>query len=46
LASMLTGYTIELNEVEGITDRSGDSRSRSKEIEKTTDTSALADLFK
>jgi N utilization substance protein A len=45
LASMLTGYTIELNEVEGITDRSTDS-GESKETAKTTDTSALADLFR
>lgn len=43
LASMLTGYTIELNEIEGITTRSDDS---SKESVKTTDTTALADLFK
>jgi len=46
LASMLTGYTIELNEVEGITDRTGESGNKSKDMEKTTDTSALADLFK
>jgi len=45
LASMLTGYTIELNEVEGIAERQVDS-SRSSEIEKTTDTTALSDLFK
>jgi len=45
LASMLTGYAIELNEIEGITDRQASS-SDNKEIEKTTDTSALADLFK
>jgi N utilization substance protein A len=45
LASMLTGYTIELNEVEGIAERQVDS-SESTEVEKTTDTSALADLFK
>ena len=45
LASMLTGYTIELNEIEGITDRQASS-SDNKETEKTTDTSALADLFK
>jgi len=46
LASMLTGYTIELNEVEGITDRTGDSSGGNREIEKTTSTDALADLFK
>jgi len=45
LASMLTGYAIELNEIEGITDRQASS-SDNKETEKTTDTSALADLFK
>jgi N utilization substance protein A len=45
LASMLTGYAIELNEIEGITDRQASS-SDNKEVEKTTDTSALADLFK
>jgi len=45
LASMLTGYTIELNEVEGVTERQVDS-SENNEVEKTTDTSALADLFK
>jgi len=44
LASMLTGYTIELNEVEGIAERQTDSSS--PKIEKTTDTTALADLFK
>lgn len=47
LASMLTGYTIELNEVEGVTDRTGESSGNEpKEAEKTTDTTALADLFK
>lgn len=45
LASMLTGYTIELNEIEGITDRTGEGSSTS-EPEKTTNTDALADLFK
>ncbi len=44
LASMLTGYQIELNEVEGITDRSA-STTKIQEQEKTTDTSALEDLF-
>jgi len=44
LASMLTGYTIELNEVEGVTERQVDSSE--PEIEKTKDTSALEDLFK
>jgi len=47
LASMLTGYTIELNEIEGITNRTGNSgKKSSNEIEKTTNTDALADLFK
>ncbi len=45
LASMLTGYTIELNEVEGVTERQPES-AEGGEVEKTTDTSALADLFK
>ena len=45
LASMLTGYQIELNEVEGIVDRTGSS-TNGGEMEKTTDTSALEDLFK
>ena len=45
LASMLTGYTIELNEVEGVTERQPES-AQGGEAEKTTDTSALADLFK
>ena len=45
LASMLTGYTIELNEVEGVTERSPDS-AEGGEVAKTKDTSALADLFK
>lgn len=45
LASMLTGYTIELNEIEGVTERQTDS-SETAEVAKTTDTSALADLFK
>jgi len=47
LASMLTGYTIELNEIEGITDRGRDNSNNSHaEVEKTTNTDALADLFK
>jgi N utilization substance protein A len=46
LASMLTGYTIELNEVEGVTQRSSESANGSQEAEKTKDTTALADLFK
>jgi len=47
LASMLTGYTIELNEIEGITDKSNESSGKNhREIEKTTNTDALADLFK
>ncbi len=45
LASMLTGYTIELNEVEGVTERQTET-SESGEMEKTKDTTALADLFK
>ena len=45
LASMLTGYTIELNEVEGIAERQTDS-SDNTEATKTKDTTALADLFK
>ncbi|NOR55211.1 MAG: transcription termination/antitermination protein NusA [Sulfurovum sp.] len=45
LASMLTGYTIELNEIEGVTERSPDS-AEGGEVEKTKDTTALADLFK
>jgi len=44
LASMLTGYTIELNEVEGIAERQVDSSD--PEVAKTKDTSALSDLFK
>jgi len=45
LASMLTGYTIELNEIEGVTERQAES-SESAEAAKTKDTSALEDLFK
>jgi len=45
LASMLTGYTIELNEIEGITERQAEA-TESSEATKTTDTSALEDLFK
>ena len=44
LASMLTGYTIELNEVEGVTERQVDSSE--PEVAKTKDTTALSDLFK
>jgi len=44
LASMLTGYQIELNEVEGITDRSHSSE-EIKEQEKSKDTAALESLF-
>ncbi len=44
LASMLTGYQIELNEVEGITDRSA-STTEMENQEKSTDTSALESLF-
>jgi len=44
---MLTGYTIELNEIEGVTDRTGEGSGKSSsEVEKTTNTDALADLFK
>ncbi len=46
LASMLTGYNLELNEIEGITQRSSDSRNQPREVEKTKNTDALADLFK
>jgi len=47
LASMLTGYNIELNEIEGVTDRTGESSGNiPSETEKTTNTDALADLFK
>ncbi len=47
LASMLTGYTIELNDVEGVTDRTGESSGNEpKAADKTTDTTALEDLFK
>ncbi len=42
LASMLTGYTIELNEIEGKTAEPTDT----KDSAKTTDTSALANLFR
>ena len=45
LASMLTGYSIELNEIEGFTERPA-GNTENTEAEKTTDTSALADLFK
>ncbi len=45
LASMLTKYNIDLNEVEGVTDRTKESKD-GKEYAKTTDTTALADLFK
>jgi len=44
LASMLTGYQLELNEVEGITDRSA-STTDAEAQEKTKDTSALENLF-
>ncbi len=43
LASMLTGYDIELNEVEGIVERQPEAAAQE---EKTTDTSALESLFK
>jgi N utilization substance protein A len=44
LASMLTGYTIELNEIEGISERKSDTGYQ--EVEKTTNIDALANLFK
>ncbi len=43
LASMLTGYDIELNEVEGIVERQPEANVQE---EKSTDTSALESLFK
>ncbi|MCF6206897.1 MAG: transcription termination factor NusA [Sulfurovum sp.] len=46
LASMLTGYDIELNEVEGVTERQIDSSSDAPDMTKTKDTSALENLFK
>jgi N utilization substance protein A len=46
LASMLTNYTIELNEIEGVTQRTSSSSSHQPKEEKTTNTDALADLFK
>ncbi len=46
LASMLTGYEIELNEVEGIAERQVDSSADAPEVTKTTDTTALENLFK
>lgn len=46
LASMLTGYTIELNEIAGITERQPEASSAAAEAEKTTSTDTLADLFK
>ncbi len=45
LASMLTGYSIELNEIAGISERKSDSNHH-HEQEKTTSIDALADLFK
>ena len=45
LASMLTGYDIELNEVDGVTERQSEGGSTA-EPEKTTDTAALESLFK
>jgi len=45
LASMLTGYSIELNEIAGISERKSDSNHH-HEPEKTTSIDALADLFK
>jgi len=47
LASMLTGYTIELKEVEGVTQQKDtDDNSNNNEVVKTKDTSALESLFK
>jgi len=47
LASMLTGFSIELNEVEGITDRSAQASLKEfQEANKTKDTTALEELFK
>ncbi|MCB4753121.1 MAG: transcription termination factor NusA [Sulfurovum sp.] len=46
LASMLTGYDIQLNEIEGVTERQADSSSDTPETTKTTDTSALENLFR
>ncbi|WP_457606882.1 transcription termination factor NusA [Nitratifractor sp.] len=43
LASMLTKYQIELNEVEGVTERAPEA---GRNVEKSTDTSALENLFK
>jgi len=45
LASMLTGYTIELNEIES-TGSTMSAEGGHKEVQKTTNTDALADLFK
>ncbi len=46
LASMLTGFNIELNEVEGIADRSAQTNLKEfRDNQKTKDTTALADLF-
>ena len=45
LASMLTGHDIELNEVEGITERQSEG-GNTAEAEKTKDTAALESLFK
>ena len=43
LASMLTKYAIELNDIEGV---SASQESSEQEVTKTKDTSALEDLFK
>ena len=45
LASMLTGYTIELNEIES-TGSTMSTDGGHQEVQKTTNTDALADLFK
>ena len=45
LASMLTGYTIELNEIES-TGSTMNADGGHQEVQKTTNTDALADLFK
>jgi N utilization substance protein A len=44
LASMLTGYTIELKEVEGVAQRESDGKNN--DVTKTKDTSAFESLFK
>ena len=43
LASMLTKYAIELNDIEGVSEKES---TKEEQITKTSDTSALEDLFK